>query len=65
MVFHRSHPKKKQIKVRLNLFKGFLKQRKCRHDAIKSYIGHLVFDDEAEIFQSEVINTKDVITFQS
>ncbi len=30
----------------------------------KGYIGHLVFDDEAEIFHGEVINTKDVITFQ-
>jgi len=30
----------------------------------KGYIGHLAFDDEAEIFHGEVINTKDVITFQ-
>ena len=30
----------------------------------KGYIGHLVFDDDAEIFHGEVINTKDVITFQ-
>jgi len=30
----------------------------------KGYIGHLVFDDEAEIFHGEVINTRDVITFQ-
>jgi len=30
----------------------------------KGYIGHLVFDDEAEIFHGEIINTKDVITFQ-
>ena len=29
----------------------------------KGYIGHVEFDDEAEIFAGEVINTKDVITF--
>jgi len=31
----------------------------------KGYIGCVEFDDEAEIFAGEVINTKDVITFQS
>jgi predicted HicB family RNase H-like nuclease len=30
----------------------------------KGYIGHVIFDDEAEIFHGEVINTRDVITFQ-
>jgi predicted HicB family RNase H-like nuclease len=30
----------------------------------KNYIGHVEFDDEAEIFHGEVINTRDVITFQ-
>lgn len=30
----------------------------------KGYIGHVVFDDEADIFHGEVINTRDVITFQ-
>lgn len=30
----------------------------------KDYIGHVVFDEEAEIFHGEVINTRDVITFQ-
>ena len=30
----------------------------------KGYIGHVTFDEEAEIFYGEVINTKDVITFQ-
>jgi predicted HicB family RNase H-like nuclease len=30
----------------------------------KNYVGHVVFDDEAEIFHGEVINTRDVITFQ-
>lgn len=30
----------------------------------KNYIGHVVFDDEANIFHGEVVNTKDVITFQ-
>lgn len=30
----------------------------------KDYIAHVQFDDEAEIFHGEVINTKDVITFQ-
>ena len=31
----------------------------------KGYIGHVEFDEENEIFSGEVINTKDVITFQS
>ncbi len=30
----------------------------------KDYIGHVQFDHEAEIFHGEVINTRDVITFQ-
>ena len=30
----------------------------------KGYIGHARFDDEDAIFHGEVINTKDVITFQ-
>ncbi len=30
----------------------------------KGYIAHVEFDDEAEIFHGEVINTCDVITFQ-
>jgi predicted HicB family RNase H-like nuclease len=30
----------------------------------KGYMARVEFDDEAEIFHGEVINTKDVITFQ-
>jgi predicted HicB family RNase H-like nuclease len=30
----------------------------------KGYIGRVEFDDEANIFHGEVINTRDVITFQ-
>jgi predicted HicB family RNase H-like nuclease len=30
----------------------------------KGYIGQVEFDNEAEIFHGEVINTRDVITFQ-
>ena len=30
----------------------------------KDYIGHVEFDEEAEIFHGEVSNTRDVITFQ-
>ena len=30
----------------------------------KGYIGHVSFDDEAEVFHGEVINTRDVITFE-
>ncbi len=30
----------------------------------KDYIGQVDFDEEAEIFYGEVINTRDVITFQ-
>ena len=31
----------------------------------KGYLGHVEFDDENELFVGEVINTKDVITFQA
>ncbi|MDC7125938.1 MAG: type II toxin-antitoxin system HicB family antitoxin [Spirochaetales bacterium] len=30
----------------------------------KGYIGNVEFDDSAKIFHGEIINTKDVITFQ-
>jgi predicted HicB family RNase H-like nuclease len=30
----------------------------------KGYVGFVEFDDEAEIFHGEVLNTRDVITFQ-
>ena len=30
----------------------------------KGYIGHVEFDDEAETFHGEIINTRDIITFQ-
>lgn len=30
----------------------------------KNYVGQVTFDDEADIFHGEVINTRDVITFQ-
>jgi predicted HicB family RNase H-like nuclease len=30
----------------------------------KGYIGHVEFDEEADTFYGEVINTRDVITFQ-
>ena len=30
----------------------------------KGYVGQIQFDDEAEIFHGEIINIKDVITFQ-
>ena len=30
----------------------------------KNYVAHIEFDDEAKIFHGEVINTRDVITFQ-
>lgn len=30
----------------------------------KGYMGHVEFDDDADIFHGEVINTRDVITFQ-
>lgn len=30
----------------------------------KGYIGRIEFDDEAELFHGEVVNTRDVITFQ-
>jgi predicted HicB family RNase H-like nuclease len=30
----------------------------------KGYSGHVTFDDEADIFHGDVVNTRDVITFQ-
>lgn len=30
----------------------------------KNFIGHVAYDDEAEIFHGEVVNIRDVITFQ-
>lgn len=30
----------------------------------KGYVGCVTFDDEADIFHGEVVNTRDVITFQ-
>ena len=30
----------------------------------KSYIGHVIYNDQAKIFHGEIINTRDVITFQ-
>jgi len=30
----------------------------------KGYVGQVEYDDEAEIFHGEIINTRDVITFQ-
>ncbi len=30
----------------------------------KGYIGNIEYDDQAEIFHGEVVNTRDVITFQ-
>ncbi len=30
----------------------------------KGFVGNIEYDDEAEIFHGEVINTRDVITFQ-
>lgn len=29
------------------------------------YLGHVTYDDESELFDGKVINTKDIITFQS
>ncbi len=31
----------------------------------KGYIGHVEFDDEANVLHGEVINIRDVITFQA
>ena len=30
----------------------------------KGYTGHIEFDDEAGLFHGEVLDTKDVVTFQ-
>lgn len=30
----------------------------------KNYLAHVEYDDDAEIFHGEVLNTRDVITFQ-
>ena len=31
----------------------------------KSYTGHVTYDHEAKLFHGEVINLKDIITFQA
>jgi hypothetical protein len=40
--------------------------KRGRHQMLvyKGYIGHVEFDDDADIFHGEVINTRDIITFQ-
>lgn len=30
----------------------------------KGYVGHVKFDDETDLFHGEVVNIRDVITFQ-
>lgn len=30
----------------------------------KGYIGNVIYDDEAKIFHGDIVNTRDVITFQ-
>ena len=30
----------------------------------KGYLGHVCFDTQAKLFHGEVLNTRDVITFQ-
>ena len=30
----------------------------------KGYLGHVEYDDEADLFHGDVVNTRDVITFQ-
>ena len=30
----------------------------------RGYVSHVIFDDEEDIFHGEVVNTRDVITFQ-
>src|SRR5438309_2217547 len=32
--------------------------------AYKGYVGRVEFDDDADLFHGEVVNTRDVITFQ-
>jgi predicted HicB family RNase H-like nuclease len=54
-----------QKMVRLNQWDVFYKKREwttmLNH---KGYTGHIEFDDEAGLFHGEVVDTRDVVTFQ-
>ena len=61
--FHRPHPQKETERgaVGAQIFVGSGSATMMEY---KGYIGHVEYDDDAEIFHGEVINTRDVVTFQ-
>lgn len=64
-VFHRPHPRKETDKGGVASMKRFFDSgRKGTMLKHKGYIGYVEFDEESEIFHGEVINTRDMITFQ-
>lgn len=65
-MFHKPHPHKEADKGVVVSMKRFLREAGGGNTMLKykGYIGHVRFDEEAETFHGEVINTRDVITFQ-
>ena len=62
-VFHRPHPRKETDKGAVAAMRHFLIEVGVEPE-YKGYLGHAEFDDEANSFHGEVINIRDVITFQ-
>jgi len=59
-------PIRKEPRTRVRLFRceNFLKMRGCAMMEYRGYLGTVEYDAEAKIFHGDVINTRDVITFQ-
>ncbi len=63
-VFHRPHPKKETDKGAVKSVRRFLMEEELLKMEYKGYRAKVEFDDEFELFHGEVIDTRDVITFQ-
>jgi predicted RNase H-like HicB family nuclease len=66
-VFHRPHPHKDADRGAVAAMRGFCgTQVSSRRDRMtyKGYEGVVEYDEEAKVFTGEVIDTRDVITFQ-
>jgi predicted HicB family RNase H-like nuclease len=57
-------PEKPQIKEQLILCGDFLKMQEFIMMEYKGYLGTVEYDGDARIFHGDIINTRDVITFQ-
>lgn len=64
-VFHRPHPERITDKGAVKSVRRFFAGRRSgTMIEYKGYLGRVEYDDEAGIFHGEVINLRDVITFQ-